>query len=62
VSTDFRTVLRYFSAVLRVLALVDRRQRVYALIVIEHRTRRAHLADITAHPDGPGQRTLPAIS
>jgi putative transposase len=25
---------------------------VYALIVIEHGTRRAHLAGITAHPDG----------
>ena len=27
-------------------------RRIYALIVIEHGTRRAHLADITAHPDG----------
>jgi putative transposase len=27
-------------------------RRVHALIVIEHRTRRAHLAGITAHPDG----------
>jgi transposase InsO family protein len=26
--------------------------RIYALIVIEHGTRRAHLAGITAHPDG----------
>jgi RimJ/RimL family protein N-acetyltransferase/transposase len=30
--------------------------RVYALILIEHRTRRAHLAGITAHPDGPWTR------
>ena len=27
-------------------------RRVYALIIIEHGTRRAHLAGITAHPDG----------
>jgi hypothetical protein len=27
-------------------------RRVYALIVIEHGSRRAHLAGITAHPDG----------
>jgi transposase len=27
-------------------------RRLYALIVIEHRTRRIHLADITANPDG----------
>ena len=29
-----------------------RLRRVYALIIIEHGTRRAHLAGITAHPDG----------
>ena len=28
-------------------------RRVYALVVIEHGTRRAHLAGITANPDGP---------
>ena len=27
-------------------------RRIYALIVIEHDTRRVHLADITANPDG----------
>lgn len=27
-------------------------RRIYALIIIEHGTRRAHLAGITAHPDG----------
>ena len=27
-------------------------RRVYALVVIEHGTRRAHLAGITTHPDG----------
>jgi hypothetical protein len=28
-------------------------RRVYALIVIEHGTSRAHLAGVTANPDGP---------
>jgi putative transposase len=28
-------------------------QRIYALVVIEHDTRRVHLAGITAPPDGP---------
>jgi transposase InsO family protein len=28
------------------------RKRIYALIIIEHGTRRVHLAGITAHPDG----------
>jgi hypothetical protein len=27
-------------------------QRIYALITIEQQTRRVHLADITANPDG----------
>ena len=27
-------------------------RRIYALIIIEHGTRRAHLSGITAHPDG----------
>jgi hypothetical protein len=31
--------------------------RIYALIVIEHGTRRVHLAGITANPDGAGDDT-----
>jgi putative transposase len=31
-------------------------RRVYALVVFEHGTRRAHLAGITAHPDGAWSR------
>lgn len=37
-------------------------RRVYALIIIEHGTRRAHLAGITAHPDGAWTTKLPVTS
>ena len=37
-------------------------RRVYALILIEHTTRRAHPAGITAHPDGAWTRRQPATS
>jgi putative transposase len=33
-------------------------RRIYALIVIEHCTRRAHLAGVTAHPDGSWTRQV----
>ena len=37
-------------------------RRVYALVVIEHGTRRAHLVGITAHPTAHGPRRQPATS
>jgi hypothetical protein len=37
-------------------------QRVYALIVTEHGTRRVHLAGTTANPDGAWPRRRPATS
>ena len=37
-------------------------QRIYALIVIEHGTRRVHLATITATPTARGQHKQPATS
>jgi hypothetical protein len=37
-------------------------RRVYALIMIEHGTRRVHLAGITAHPDGAWTTQAPATS
>ena len=37
-------------------------RRLYALIVIEHGTRRAHLAGITANPDGPWTTQTAATS
>jgi len=37
-------------------------RRIYALIVIEHGSRRVHLAGITANPDARGRRKQPATS
>ena len=37
-------------------------RRIYALIVIEHGTRRAHLAGVTSRPDGARQPRPPATS
>jgi putative transposase len=37
-------------------------RRIYALIIIEHGTRRVHLAGITANPDGARATQAPATS
>ena len=37
-------------------------RRIYALIIIEHGTRRVHLAGITANPDGAWTTQVAAIS
>jgi hypothetical protein len=57
----FSIVYLLARCLLRCLMVLARREvskdagllrRIYALIVIEHGTRRAHLAGITAHPGG----------